>query len=222
MDFQGAKRLIASDLKKQGFAVCRTNRICVQDHGYYLLFAELIPAWGEAFFTDFGVMFLWTGGGSLIYNYSPTLEDRIYPPQSATGAIFYKSATFDVEVDYVINELHARIEKCKKFDDFEFFRYSMEHRDDSIVHLYGPGYEKRNIEYAIVRMFSGDTEGAYEILHNDPKPEPIRAELLKCSNDPQLFYEKLIEIINNCRAQLSAALKIKLSPIDKLWNDILL
>ena len=112
----------------------------------------------------------------------------------------------------------VKIREYQELKNFSGFKNAIKTRYDYCA-SFAPQYVgSEDVSSAIVKMLSGETEEAVEILRLESEHREVARRLFANCNDIEQFQSELINIINNCRSELSSKLKIKLNPIESVWN----
>lgn len=217
MDSNSSKEYISAFLKERGFLSTSSKRIFVQDCGFYLIAFEIQPMWGSlGLLINLGVKFLWSNFYVITYDYSFG-DNRINVPDHPMGALMFDDPNADVKLDGLLEDAWVKITEYLKLQNFDIFLDRIENRND-FVRRANKDHEKRDTDLAIGKMFAGDKSGALEIFRNDAEYNEVSQRLLDNSGDMETFQKELLDIINNCRGMMASKLKIKLAPIESVWN----
>ena len=216
MDPQSSKKLIASFLKDRGFFGTASKNIFIKDCGFYLILVESRPVWnGLGMNLDVGVKFMWSDYYGITYDYSNG-DSRVNVPDHPLGAVIFEEPSAEQKLYSLLNDGVQRAVEYQNLEDFDTFRYKIETRND-FVRRANAGHEKKDIDLAIAKMFSGDSSKAAEILKNASVISEVARRLFDKCHDIEAFRAELMDIINNCRSIMSKKFKRKLAPINSIW-----
>ena len=202
-----------------GLKATSSKNMFIEDHGIFMIMAELQPLHNIGFFMNIGVKFMWKTYEILSYDY--TYKDlRVYGKedlsQTIGGAVMFDSSTVDEEISYMQCSALERINEYRKHSDINVLEDRLANRSDTAV-LCNEGYADRDIDLANVRMIMGKVEEAkslYINAANHKYPYRFAQELISENFDKIFFDERMLQIINENRAGLSRKFKIKLESID--------
>ena len=128
----------------------------------------------------------------------------------------FDSPTLEEEVAYMQCSALERINEYREHSDYEVLEHRLVHRNDTAV-LCNEGYALRDTDLANVRMIIGETEKSKSLYINASNykyPDKFAQEVIDSDFNKDFFDERLLQIINECRAGLSKKLKIKMESID--------
>ena len=216
MDSQSSKKLIATFMKERGFLGTASKNIFIKDCGFYLIVVESRPVWnGLGMNLDVGVTFMWSNYYGITYDYSNG-DTRVNVPNHPLGAIIFEEPGAEQKLYSLLSDGMQRAAEYQNLMDFDTFRYKIETRRDFVC-IANPGHEKKDLDLAIAKMFSGDALKSMEILQNASVNSEVARRLLDKSHDIEAFRAELMDIINNCRSMMSKKFKRKLAPINSIW-----
>ena len=218
MDLQSSKKSISSFFKERGFVQTSSKRILVQDHGFFLIVIEYQPVGGNmGFILRVAIKFLWSTFYAISYDY-PRSNNSILVPGSPICAILFDNPDADLLFNRLLDDAMVKIREYQELKNFSGFKNAIKTRYDYCA-SFAPQYVgSEDVSSAIVKMLSGETEEAVEILRLESEHREVARRLFANCNDIEQFQSELINIINNCRSELSSKLKIKLNPIESVWN----
>ena len=221
LSFNNAKKIFGTWLKDKDFLSTHNNRIYLQDHGFYLTVFEISPLHNSGFVLDMGIKFMWSSYYGISYDYSDC-DTRVcsgYSFNAGMGAVFFDDANIGDEINLLKADAIKKIESYKEIENFETFKYKIENRDDFAKRA-NPGFEKRDVSLAIIKMFTEDRVSAEKILDEGAIKNPVALRLSKNDISKEVFRNELIAIINECRSAMSDEHCIDLPPITQLWKTL--
>ena len=196
-----------------GLKATSSKNMFIEDHGIFMIMAELQPLYDWGFFVNMAVKFMWSSD-QLSYDYE--YKNGRINSKHPLGAVMFDSPTFDDDIAYMQSKTVERINEYREHSDFNILEARLSTRDDFIA-ISNEGYAERDIDLANVRMIMGKVEEAkslYINAANHKYPDRFAQELISENFDKNFFDERMLQIINENREGLSRNLKIKLESID--------
>lgn len=219
MNVQDVKNMFSYRLKEMNFMPSANKRLFIQDRGFYLIVVEIVPWHNQGFMLNVGVKFMWSSYYDISYDYSDG-DIRVYGDtdfSADTGVILFDNPKLECDINQMKYKIQQKVLLYQELDSFELFTHKIKNRNDFIKNA-NPGFEKRDVSLAIIKIFSGDFSGAEEILCAASAKNSVAAQLNEHCDSIEHFQNELIKIINQCRYELSGKLKITLDPVSEIWG----
>ena len=213
------KKQLAPWFLARGFVSNTKKRIWIRDDGFYLTFFEIQPYYGDGFFLNIGIKFLWSNYFDVSYDFN--IGDSRIDVQSEpmTELIFFESPKLTQEIVMLLQNADLRAQTYSNLKQLDFLLESLRNRKDFVA-VANKGHSERDLDRAIAEVFAGNIAKAKCLLQNNDSfyPNPIAKKLLETCEDKKAFQAELLQIINTCREGVAQKLKIQLSPIDVVFS----
>ncbi len=213
MNIQDIKKYFVPWFTERGFVPFASKRLFCEDHGYYLIFAEISPCRSWGFYLSLAVHFFWHMSNGVRYQYTLGDESRLRGKRHSTfGEITYDTPYMEDEIKYIMGVAEADIEKYRELDKLSVLYDRISNRID-FISTANKGFRDRDADLAIAEILSGENvDAAEKRLLLDSQYSEASKLLLEAYRSGE-FESTLVECINQGRANVAKKHKLTLPPI---------
>ena len=215
MDSKEIKLVFHKRLIPQGFRCFPTKRIYFKDFKFYFIIVEIQPYYGDGFFVNVGVQFLWDPPG--VYSYSKG-DARLIGPD-IMGSVLFDSPKVNENIEDMFRQIEALVVEYEKLQDLRVLLDCLINRNDFKA-IANKGYKDHDPDLGIIKILLNDWSGR-DLLEKDSVQSPQAKLLVDCGYDKQLFEEQLLKLINENREANGKRARLKLpllSSIEEITN----